>query len=70
MAKYRVLKRFRLFDDPELKGAGPIKEVGEIIDIAVARANEVEKNLDSSFLERVDKKKDEEVVEQDEEGAK
>lgn len=60
MAQYKVLKRFRLFDDPQAKTGGDIKEVGQIIDITVKRANEVEKNLDSSFLERVIEKNDEE----------
>lgn len=63
MAQYKVLKRFRLFDDPKAKTGGGIKEVGQIIDITVKRANEVEKNLDSSFLERVIEKNDEEGAE-------
>ena len=63
MAQYKVLKRFRLYDDPKAKTSGEVKEAGQIIDITVKRANEVEKNLDSTFLERVIEKNDEEGAE-------
>lgn len=55
MAQYKVLKRFQLLDDPKIEKVGPIQEVDSIIELTVKRATEVEKNLDSSFLERVDK---------------
>ena len=54
MAKYKVLKKFRDIHTKE------IYEKDSVIDMTVKRANEVEKNLDSSFLERIDNKKQEE----------
>ena len=50
MAKYKVLKTFR---DKETK---EVYESGSEIDMTVKRASEVEKNLDGSFLERIDNK--------------
>lgn len=52
MAKYNVLKKFR---DKETK---EVYEAGTVIDMAVRRAEEVAVNLDDSFLERVEEKKD------------
>lgn len=49
MAKYKVLKKFRDVHTNE------IYEPNTEIEMTVKRANEVEKNLDSSFLVRVDK---------------
>lgn len=49
MAKYKVLKKFR---DTHTKKV--YKENAEI-EMTVKRADEVEKNLDSSFLERLDR---------------
>lgn len=57
MAQYKVLKRFRLFDDPKAKTGGEIKEVGQIIDIPVKRASQVESNLDDTYLRRIEKEK-------------
>lgn len=51
MAKFEVKKTFRDVHTKELY------EKGSIIDMTVKRAGEVEKNLDQSFLERVDEKK-------------
>ena len=51
MAQYKVLKKFR---DIKTKD---IYEVNQVIEMTVKRANEVEKNLDSSFLERVEEHK-------------
>lgn len=51
MAKYKVLKDFR---DKETK---EIYQSGSTIEMTVKRANEVEKNLDSSFLERIEEPK-------------
>lgn len=48
MAKYKVLKSFR---DKHTK---EIYEKDATIEMTVKRATEVEKNLDSSFLERVE----------------
>lgn len=48
MAKYKVLKKFR---DTHTK---EIYEVDQEIEMTVKRASEVEKNLDSSFLVRVE----------------
>lgn len=48
MAKYKVLKSFR---DKHTK---EIYEKDTTIEMTVKRASEVEKNLDSSFLERVE----------------
>ena len=55
MAKYRVLKRFR---DTHTKD---IHEVNQEIELTEERAAEVEKNLDSSFLELLPEKKAVEV---------
>ena len=52
MAKYNVLKKFR---DKETK---EVYEAGTVIDMPVKRAEEVAVNLDDSFLERVEEKKD------------
>ena len=52
MAKYNVLKKFR---DKETK---EVYEGGTVIDMTVKRAEEVAVNLDNSFLERVEEKKD------------
>lgn len=52
MAKYNVLKKFR---DKETK---EVYEAGKVIDMTVKRAEEVAVNLDDSFLERVEEKKD------------
>jgi len=48
MAKYKVLKSFRDIHTNE------IYKVKSEIEMTVKRANEVEKNLDSSFLVRVE----------------
>ncbi|WP_169907712.1 hypothetical protein [Priestia abyssalis] len=48
MAKYKVLKTFRDIHTNE------IYKVDSEIEMTVKRANEVEKNLDSSFLVRVE----------------
>lgn len=48
MAKFKVLKKFR---DTHTK---EIYEVNQEIEMTVKRAGEVEKNLDSSFLVRVE----------------
>lgn len=50
MAKFEVKKTFRDVHTKELY------EKGSIIDMTVKRAGEVEKNLDPSFLKRVDDK--------------
>jgi len=50
MAKFKVLKTFK---DKHTK---EIYKKGSTIDITVKRADEVAKNLDGSFLERIDKK--------------
>lgn len=52
MAKYNVLRKFR---DKETK---EVYEAGTVIDMTVKRAEEVAVNLDDSFLERVEEKKD------------
>lgn len=52
MAKYNVLKKFR---DKETK---EVYEAGTVIDMTVKRAEEVALNLDDSFLERAEEKKD------------
>lgn len=49
MAKYKVLKKFR---DIHTK---KVYKTNTEIEMTVKRANEVEKNLDGSFLERIDK---------------
>lgn len=48
MAKYKVLNRFRDVHTKE------IYEVDQEIEMTVKRADEVAKNLDSSFLERLE----------------
>jgi len=48
MAKYKVLKPFRDIHTNE------IYKLNSEIEMTVKRANEVEKNLDSSFLVRVE----------------
>lgn len=50
MAKYKVLKKFR---DKETR---EVYELNTEIEMTVKRADEVEKNLDGSFLERIDNK--------------
>lgn len=52
MANYNVLKKFR---DKETK---EVYEAGTVIDMTVKRAEEVAVNLDDSFLERAEEKKD------------
>jgi len=59
MAKYNVLKKFR---DKETK---EVYEAGTVIDMTVKRAEEVSVNLDDSFLERVEEKKDDKKVGKD-----
>ncbi|WP_164496961.1 hypothetical protein [Floricoccus tropicus] len=53
MPKYKVRKKFQDIHTNE------IYEVGQEIDILVKRAEEVENNLDGSFLERIIDKKEE-----------
>ena len=62
MAKFKALKTFR---DIHTK---VIYEQGTVIEMAVKRADEVKKNLDDTFLERVDEKDDQDKRE-DPEGA-
>lgn len=50
MAKFKVLKTFR---DKYTK---EVYKKDSVIDITVKRADEVVKNLDGSFLKRIDKK--------------
>lgn len=50
MAKYKVLKKFKDIHTKEIYN--PNTE----IEMTVKRAEEVTKNLDSSFLERIDNK--------------
>lgn len=64
MAEFKVLKEFRLLDDPKVPGKGKVYQPEEVIDIAVKRADQVIKTLGSSFLKRIDKKPNEEVVEE------
>lgn len=49
MAKYKVLKKFRDVHTRE------VYKPNTEIEMTVKRADEVEKNLDSSFLERLDR---------------
>lgn len=63
MAKFKVLKEFRLLDDPKVPGKGKIYQPEEVIDITVKRADQVVKTLGDSFLERIDNKKEESVSE-------
>ncbi|WP_164709464.1 hypothetical protein [Enterococcus mediterraneensis] len=51
MAKFKVKKQFRDIYTKE------VYEKGATIEMTVKRADEVEKNLDETFLERVDEKK-------------
>lgn len=53
MAKFKVLKEFK---DIHTK---KIYKIDQEIDMTVKRANEVEQNLDSSFLSRIEEKEDE-----------
>lgn len=57
MAKYKVMKQFRLLDDVNVPDVGPIQEVDTVIDIKVKRAEQVIDKLGSSFLERIDEQK-------------
>ena len=63
MANYKVLKEFRLLDDPKVPGKGKIHQPEEVIDVTVKRADQVVKTLGGSFLERIDNK-NEEIVEE------
>ena len=51
MAKFEVKKTFRDVHTKE------VYTEGSVIDMTVKRANEVEKNLDQSFLKRVEESK-------------
>ena len=62
MAKFKVLKTFR---DIHTK---VIYEQGTVIEMAVKRADDVKKNLDDTFLERVEEN-DEKQKQDDPEGA-
>ena len=62
MAKFKALKTFR---DIHTKA---IYEQGTVIEMAVKRADEVKKNLDDTFLERVEENDDKDKQE-DLEGA-
>lgn len=57
MAKFKVLKTFRDIHTEEV-----YVEEAEI-EMTVKRANEVEKNLDGSFLERIEEEKEPEGAE-------
>lgn len=59
MAEFKVLKEFRLLDDPKVPGKGKIHQPKEVIDITVKRADQVVKTLGGSFLERVEEVKEE-----------
>ncbi|MBO0427621.1 hypothetical protein JZO82_00455 [Vagococcus fluvialis] len=59
MAEFKVLKEFRLLDDPKVPGKGKIHQPEEVIDITVKRADQVVKTLGGSFLERVEEVKEE-----------
>lgn len=59
MAEFKVLKEFRLLDDPKVSGKGKVYQPEEVIDIAVKRADQVVKTLGGSFLERVEEVKEE-----------
>lgn len=59
LANYKVLKEFRLLDDPKVPGKGKIHQPEEVIDITVKRADQVIKTLGGSFLERVEEVKEE-----------
>ena len=62
MAKFTALKTFRDIHTKE------IYQAGAVIDMTVKRADEVKKNLDDTFLERVEEK-DEKQKQGDPEGA-
>lgn len=62
MAKFKALKTFRDIHTKE------IYQAGTVIDMTVKRAKEVEKNLDETFLERVEENDDKDKQE-DPEGA-
>ena len=62
MAKFKALKTFRDIHTQE------IYEQGVVIEMAVKRADEVKKNLDDTFLERVEEN-DEKQKQDDPEGA-
>lgn len=57
MAEFKVLKEFRLLDDPKVPDKGKVYQPEEVIDIHVKRADQVIKTLGSSFLERVEEVK-------------
>ena len=59
MAEFKVLKEFRLLDNPKVPGKGKIHQPEEVIDITVKRADQVVKTLGGSFLERVEEVKEE-----------
>lgn len=59
MVEFKVLKEFRLLDDPKVPGKGKIHQPEEVIDITVKRADQVVKTLGGSFLERVEEVKEE-----------
>ncbi|MDN5440235.1 MAG: hypothetical protein L0F96_07050 [Lactococcus lactis] len=61
MAKFKVLKAFQDIETDE------IYSVDQEIDMTVKRAKEVEKNLDDSFLEKVEESDQEEIEESDQE---
>jgi hypothetical protein len=53
MAKYKVLKTFKDIHTNE------VYEPNQEIEMKVTRAKEVEQNLDSSFLSRIEENEDE-----------
>lgn len=53
--KHGKIQRFKKFRDKETK---EVYEAGTVIDMTVKRAEEVAVNLDDSFLERAEEKKD------------
>lgn len=57
MAKFKALKTFRDIHTDE------VYKRDTVIDMTVKRANEVEKNLDGSFLERIEEEKEPEGAE-------
>lgn len=59
MAEFKVLKEFRLLDDPKVPKKGKVYQPEEVIDITVKRADQVVKTLGGSFLERVEEVKEE-----------
>lgn len=54
MVKYKVLKQFRDVHSDE------IYTVNNVIEMTVKRAEEVEENLDNTYLERLEEKKENE----------